>query len=307
MRTLTVLIIVYGLPGAPHAATAQQKRDPAFRSVVAKPAYTEHHPRVLFDEAHQNFHTTDGRYKPFVELIASDGYRFTPNRQKFSAKLLEGYDILLIANAKGAETLDDPRATESPFTASECDRVRDWVKTGGSLLLIADHSPFGAAARELANRFGVDMRNVFTRDPKLAEPGGSKSHLLFSRENKHLADHPITRGRDPSERVERVLTFTGQSLKGPPGSIRLLRLSSQAVDVADRRGANPREAAGRAQGVALTLGKGRVVVLGEAAMLTAQQITRPDGTIMRFGMSREGCDNRQFALNVMHWLSGLLN
>ncbi len=62
-------------------------------------------------------------------------------------------------------------------------------------------------------------------------------------------------------------------------------------------------AAGRAQGVALKFGKGRVIVLGEAGMLSAQvvgQERRP------FGMNRPGIDNRQLALNIMHWLSGLL-
>jgi len=27
---------------------------------------------------------------------------------------------------------------------------------------------------------------------------------------------------------------------------------------------------------------------------------------MKFGMNRAGIDNRQLALNIMHWLSGLL-
>ncbi len=294
---------MWALPGA----LGQQSRDDEFRSVVAKPAYTKRHPRVLFDEAHRNFHTTEGRYKPFVTLIASDGYRITANKQAFSAKTLDGYDVLLIANADVAKSASGAESSPSAFSKSECDAVRDWVRGGGSLLLIADHSPFGAAARELGRRFGVDMRNVFTRDPKLAESGGSKSHLLFSRENGHLADHAITRGRDASERVAKVLTFTGQSLEGPAGSAALLRLSDEAVDVEDRSGARPRKAAGRAQAIAMTLGKGRVVILGEAAMLTAQQIKRPDGTLVRFGMSRKGYDNRQFALNLMRWLSRLFD
>jgi hypothetical protein len=45
-----------------------------------------------------------------------------------------------------------------------------------------------------------------------------------------------------------------------------------------------------------------VVVLGEASMLTAQ-LVGPDNTPI--GMNRSANDNRQFALNVMHWLSTL--
>jgi hypothetical protein len=62
-------------------------------------------------------------------------------------------------------------------------------------------------------------------------------------------------------------------------------------------------AAGRAQVLAFKVGKGRVVVHGEAAMLSAQ-IAGPEK--FKMGMNFEGYDNKQYALNVMHWLSGLL-
>ena len=65
-------------------------------------------------------------------------------------------------------------------------------------------------------------------------------------------------------------------------------------------------AAGRAQGVSFELGKGRVVVLGEAAVLTAQVLRTQDGKEQRYGMNRPGNDDRQFALNIMHWLTRLL-
>jgi hypothetical protein len=59
----------------------------------------------------------------------------------------------------------------------------------------------------------------------------------------------------------------------------------------------------------MRFGKGRVVVLGEAALLSAQIATSPDGNPQRqkkFGMDAPGNDDRQFALNVLHWLSGLM-
>jgi hypothetical protein len=67
----------------------------------------------------------------------------------------------------------------------------------------------------------------------------------------------------------------------------------------------PVSAKGRSQGVAFALGKGRVVVLGEAALLSAR-VTLLDGQEYgKVGMNRPGTDNRQFALNLMHWLSRL--
>lgn len=65
----------------------------------------------------------------------------------------------------------------------------------------------------------------------------------------------------------------------------------------------PVEVPGWAQGVALDYGSGRVVVLGEAAMLSAQ-LHRFDRHAI--GMNVPGYDNRQLALNIMHWLTRLL-
>ena len=58
--------------------------------------------------------------------------------------------------------------------------------------------------------------------------------------------------------------------------------------------------------LALRYGLGRVVILGEAAMLTAQVVSVPGKPARKAGMNAPGNDNRQFALNVMHWLSGVL-
>jgi hypothetical protein len=286
---------------AVHIVTAQQKADAEFNAAVEHPAYPKSEPRVMFDEAHNNFHTTTGRYKPFADLIMNDGYRVVRNRQTLTKTLLNSFKVLIIANALGAEEMDDEGADRSAFTDEECDAVRDWVHGDGSLLLIADHAPFGGAAENLAKRFGVEMSKGFTYDVENSV-SGNPSLIVYSRENKLLLDHPITAGRDGSERVGRVMTFTGQSLKGPADSSILLKLSDTARDTPDPNGKGV-SAAGRAQGIAFKFGKGRVVALGEAAMLSAQ-VTGAENS--RMGMNVPGTDNKQFALNVMHWLSGLL-
>jgi hypothetical protein len=74
-------------------------------------------------------------------------------------------------------------------------------------------------------------------------------------------------------------------------------------------GSHSMPAAGRSQGIAMTFGKGRVVVLGEAGMFSAQIARINEGNQQRefkFGMNVPGNDDRQFALNILHWLSGLL-
>jgi hypothetical protein len=283
-------------------ATAQQLPDLEFNTSVENPAYKREGPRVMFDEAHHNFHTSDGRYKPFVDLVSNDGYRVIRNRQSFSKTTLASYKVLVIANALGAEELDDDGADKSAFTDEEIQAVQDWVKGGGALFLIADHAPFGGAAAALANRFGVDMSKGYTFDPQNSVVG-APTQLLFSRENKLLANHPITEGRGEKERLNTVRSFTGQSLKGPEGSAAILALSDTATDRANFASQESVSAAGRAQAVALKFGKGRVLVQGEAAMLSAQ-VSGPDKRTM--GMNVPGNDDRQYVLNVMHWLSGVL-
>jgi hypothetical protein len=283
---------------------AQQVADPNFDAKVAHPAYSKNGPKVLFDEAHNNFHTASGRYKPFADLITHDGYQITPNKEKFSAAVLKAFDILVISNALGAERMNMPEASNPAFTPEECDAVRDWVKGGGNLLLIADHAPMGSANQIMADRFGVNMSKAFTVDPENSDPETKNpGFIVYTRESGRLADHAITRGRNDSERINKIIAFTGQSLKGPPDSFAFMKLADSAVDAMPGSNPNPPSAAGRAQGIVMTFGKGRLVVLGEAAMLSAQ-LAGPN--LMKFGMNRPGLDNRQLALNIMHWLSGLL-
>jgi len=287
----------------PALVFAQQVADPNFDTKVARPAHTKKGPKVLFDEAHNNFHTSGGRYKPFADLIAGDGHRITPNKKPFTAATLKPFDILVISNALGAPQMNAPDASKPAFTDAECDAVRDWVRSGGSLLFIADHAPMGAAAETLAARFGVGMSKAYTLDPSHTIPEeNNPGSIVYTRENKLLGDHPITRGREEAERVNRVIAFTGQSLKGPAGSVAFMKLADTALDAMP--GSNKQvSAARRAQGLAFTFGKGRVVVMGEAGMLSAQ-LAGPDKK--PFGMNRPGIDNRQLALNIMRWLSGLL-
>jgi hypothetical protein len=304
------------------AEAGQQVVDPDFNTTVERPAYRANGPTVAIDEAHSNFHTAGGQYEPFANLLTNDGYRVVASTRKFGRGVFQSVDVLVVANAV---VRDNP--SSSAFTDEECEAVRDWVRDGGSLLLIADHTPFGSAAELLAGRFGVTMGKgwVFDDGPK---PGEIMTQLVFSRQNGLLGDHPVLRGRDASEAVSTVRSFSGQSLGVPKGATVLMKLSPSAREAADTasleaedaaarlneavgtRGSRSQPVAGRAQGIAMTFGKGKVVVLGEAALFSAQVITLkdPDGKLIMFkaGMNVPGNDDRQFALNVMHWLTGLL-
>lgn len=272
-----------------------QRPDPAFDSSVAHPAYAAGRgPSLAFDVAHHNWHTPIGRYRPLADLLRHDGYRVGEQTSPFTAGSLESVEILVIANAMGPEGHEgDPAFTEAEDTA-----LVAWVEKGGSLLLVADHVPFGSAAKRLASRFGVTMHLAFARDDK--HSGWDNERIVFSRADGLLTAHPITDGRSPAERIERVVTFTGQSLSVPPEATPLLRMDDEAYDWQSRKVRH--SARGHAQGLAMSFGEGRLVVLGEAALLSAQV----DPLGFEMGMNQRGNDDRQFALNVVHWLSGAL-
>ena len=299
-RRLLFLVLVLII--AVCVASAQQMADPEFNTSVANPAYSKSGPRVMFDEAHHNFHTMDGRYQPFANLLLNDGYRVIRNRVPFTKKSLDDFKVLVIANALGAEEMDDTGADNPAFTEPEIEAVHDWVRGGGSLLLIADHAPFGGAAESLGKRFGVEMSKGFTLD-EANSAEGNPSLIIYSRENHLLLEHPITSGRGGAEKINKVMSFTGQSLVGPKGSYAILKLSDTAKDTPDRSATTFTSAAGRAQALAFKFGKGRVVVQGEAAMLSAQIA---GANKFKMGMNVPGTDNKQYALNVLHWLSGML-
>ena len=289
--------VLAGLGGT--SSFAQQQADLDYDTKVAAPAYEADHPAVLFDEAHNNLHTMGGLYKPFADLITHDGYRVDDNHKPFTKELLAPYRILIIACATGAEHRG-LGAGHPAFTAAECQAVEAWVERGGALLLVTDHFQFGAAAQVLGKPFGIEMSQGQATDPLNSFPG-VPARLIFSRENHLLGDHPIVRGRGPSEQLNFVVTYSGQSLKGPRESVPFLRLGDSARDRSLTENAVV-SAAGRCQGLALVHGKGRVVALGEAAVLSAQLF----GPEQPVGMNDPGTDNRQLALNIMHWLSGLL-
>jgi ATP-dependent DNA ligase len=124
--------------------------------------------------------------------------------------------------------------------------------------------------------------------------------LEFSRENGLLGEHDIANGKDSSEKVNKVVTFTGQSLRGDKKSISLLSFGKNMAEVKPDsiwtiEGKNfiafskPTLVENLSQAIAVKYGKGRVVILGEAAMISAQKLFG-----RTFGMNYPINDNKKF-------------
>ncbi len=283
-------------------ASAQQKADSSFKAEAVKPVFEAGKgPRVFIDAAHHNYHTANGRYKPFAELLRSAGCRLSSSTNAFSRKALEGCDILVIANAlHESNTIKWELPTPSAFAESEIRAVQKWVKGGGSLLLIPDHMPFPGAAKDLGKAFGFKFGNGYARGPE----GG-----VFSRENGLLMDHAVTRGRDGVKRIESVRTFTGQAFEGPKEARAILKFGAGHELLLTRRANRfpddtPRvNIEGWLHAATLDYGKGRIAVFGEAAMFTAQ--VSSSGKAM--GRNAPGAEqNGRLCLNVIAWLAGEL-
>jgi hypothetical protein len=305
-RAVVVVVVLIVVAGG--CSSVSQLPDLEFEPAVGESAYPEGEgPVVLIDGGHHNFHTADGGYAAFAKLLRRDGYVVRGSNESSTPESLARGDIFVIANALAESDVKKWRLPTSPaFTGDEVEAIHDWVKGGGSLFLIADHMPMPGAVEDLAAAFGLLFGNGYV----FLESGTSR--ITFSREDGSLADHPITRGRSATEKVDSVHAFTGQGFRSerpieplmtlPSGST--LRLPVNAGEFKDTTAEVP--AAGMYQGAVFRYGEGRVAVFGEAAMFSAQKLTIDD-RVLPMGMNApEAAQNPQFLLNIMHWLSGLI-
>jgi hypothetical protein len=299
-----VLLTVGVLLTAPGIAPAQQVPDLKYRPPVPRPAYElGKGPRVAIDEAHHNFHTAEGRYRPFAELLRRDGYRVNGLRRSLSADSLKGVEVLVIANALNARNARDwSPPNPSALTKDEITALHTWVEKGGSLFLIADHMPFPGAAGDLARAFGVEFRNGHAQAGHWAR-GGPEAFEYGT----GLKESAVTRGREGDKKVTRITTFTGSAFKPPEGATPVLVFGAGSESFERKDGGGARAEARRVpiegwcQGAVMKVGDGRVAVFGEAAMFSAQ-LGGPKGQPM--GMNAPGAEqNYQLLLNVMHWLT----
>lgn len=261
--------------------------------------------RVAIDEAHHNYHTADGRYRNFAELLRRDGFRVDGFAATLAPDALGAVDVLVISNAISAQNAEDwTLPNHSALSESEIEALEAWVAGGGSLLLIADHMPMPGATAELAAAFGIFFHDGFAYDPD------GNGRMTFRLDGGGLEDHSVTR-LEGGAVLPFVTTFTGQAfrLSERVDAIPLLRvvdgsyllLPTKAWEFSD---ATPRiPADGMLQGALVRHGRGRVAVFGEAAAFTAQ-VQGEDRRPM--GMNHpDAPHNARFVLNVMRWLAAV--
>jgi hypothetical protein len=295
------ILIIISISG-----NAQQIADTSYHPMITHPVYSKGKGPIIFiDEGHHNFHTKTGRYLPFANLLESDGYQVDAFADGFTNKNLSKGKILVISNALNEINEENwYLPTPSAFSSAEITSVKDWVNKGGRLFLIADHMPMAGAAQDLAAAFGFEIANGFVLHTVTNGIG------YFNLTDGSLIESSITSGRDSSERVKQIVTFTGQGFKIPHDATSILTFDENYTCLMPDTAwvfpeGTPRiNMKGWSQGAYLKYGKGRVVLFGEAAMFSAQLSGAQQNKV---GMNSEKApENFQLLLNIVHWLDGKL-
>lgn len=281
------------------ALLAQQVSDTGFQPPIAKPAFAKGAgPVIAIDEAHNNFHTKDGRYLTFASLLERDGYHVIASKSEFLGDALKPIRILVIANALSRV---NPAKWERPvapgFTDEEAVVLEKWVREGGSLWMMIDHFPMPGVFEPVTRAFGLKFLDGYVVEEPASGP------LVFSKGKGTLKQHAVTEG------VNSVATFTGSAFQMPNG-VPLLEFPAGPVSLmVERAGAVTPETRripvkGWLQGGLMRHGKGRIAVFGEAAMFSAQ-LAGPNKAPM--GMNAPVAkQNPEFLRRIALWLSGSL-
>lgn len=275
---------------------SQQVADTVNIPAVATPNYKfGEGPLVAIDAAHNNFHTVDERYLPFATVLRRDGYRVIGTEQPFTDSLLATIDILVISNPVHESNLGRwSLPTPSAFTDPEIEAVIKWINEGGRLFLIADHMPFPGAVMALGKALGVTWSNGYAVSP---EAGG---FTQYRKNDSTVLSHETTKD------IDSIISFTGSAFQVDERYTPLLvfppTYNSYLTEVAGEINDSTafESVVGWPQLAVAEIGKGRVVLSGEAAMFTAQIAGEQQ---MRFGMNHpEALHNSAFLLNLLHWL-----
>lgn len=294
----TLFILLFCFPAL---IWAQQRPDTTFVADIEKPFYEKDKgPFICFDSAHNNFHTLEGGFAPTAYVLKKDGYRTRDIAQPVEEKdVLDHCEVYVTVNPIHESNLGNWVLPNPPvYSEDEVDNIKKWVEQGGGLFLIADHMPFPGAASNLSAAFGFDFSNGFAQ---LNKEGNGPD--VFNLENKRLKPSVVTKG------ITAVTSFTGSAFKYPDSAtpVMLFKEGDRSLEpqVAWHFTDSTKviDLDGYAQGAIMEHVEGRVAVLGEAAMFTAQIVSNGQGEF-KFGMNNKEAapQNVQFLLNIIHWL-----
>lgn len=297
------LLLLWGCSSIP-SRPDHYVEDKSFRPQSKKPIYIKLHPRVCFDEGHNNLAVEHGFYNATLGLLESDGYEIIRTKKRFTREFLKNCNVLYTSTVKGHPDENEKEAAESAFDAEEIESIVKWVREkGGSLLLVSDHGTYASSASLLLKQFYVFGSIGVVTEPKAAIPELNDPGI-FTLQAKDLSEQSaIVLGRNFGERLKKVYFFRGQALRGPKNAEAFLKTPPQAKIGGSEGHPQVPVAKFPALGLAFKTGQGRVVVIGDGSVFASKIDDRNDEKV---GINRAGSDNPQMVLNVFRWLSRAL-
>lgn len=227
---------------------------------------------LLFDISNSEIFNPDDvkelGYAEARDIFKSRGYAVSINKTPISATLLKDVNTLVIAG---------PMA---PFTEEQVDVLADYVSSGGNVLITLH---IGDVCYLLAERFGIQISNSVV----------AQAHDIFEDSPKNLVATSV-RSDVLTGGVSAVAVRKSWGLRAIPEKNARVVVSTASDAWADM---NPDDQYEQGEPVgsfgivgAATLGKGKVVIVGDDAAFTNKTI--------------DMASNRQLCENIANWFAG---
>jgi uncharacterized membrane protein len=306
VSVLAILLVIV----QPMVASVPGANEPQCPAARAGPAGTV----VLFDEAHFPVYTVNpsnpsgyasgnnpqGAYADFAGVLENAG--FTVRTLDFGASLnsttLSGVKVVVIVCSQGK----DPNGFYAPvpYSSEEINALANFVRNGGGLFLIGDHTDFPPAIFPISDQFGIKFGQKLLRDPTdhventtSGLPPEGDVFIVFGRDN--FNDHPIM------QNVTRIELYRTDILAGLPPEAQPLIISDEDTYYIDGNGngvSAPRSIVSAAIPSNGTAGAGRIVVVADTNTFETDENRDSEDTEMDLFDS----DNALYGTQIVRWL-----
>ena len=243
--------------------------------------------RVLFDESHIPGYGYTGLntcldnstgYELFVSSMVTQGFIFdvVNDGSVINESILINHDIFIICSS------------QTPYSVDEINTIYNWTSSGGSLLLMGDHTLWSAGVASLANKFGYTFIPDMIQD--FDDHMGTPFWPVFDRSN--LLNEEF------SFNVQQLAMYgTSGFATVAPGSDRVLFTDNDNTT----KWTNSLEYANNVPIICKNSywnnSAGKIAILGETNLWTNED---PDNNGI---LNYNEYDNSQLAINIMNWLA----
>ncbi len=233
-------------------------------------------------------------YAPFYQILNEMGHKICDYNEKINNKSLENCSIFIIIKP------------ELSFSFLEKKYLINYIKRGGSLLIIIDHVTKKVMENnnDLLCQFGIKISG-----DRIA---GVESPELIYCEEDFNSSHPIISGNYESERVKKFHTFVGTSigftfkilnnvkytniLKIPSKSFigNFIREKGKKLKITKKEYNSYKYLS---QGMAIEYYLGKIFIISEAGCFSTQ-----DHKSLQVDLNKN-INNKQLLINLINWLS----